>query len=352
VTIEEIQRAILKRAAAANHPEGQADTLGSLRNGIAEPDDRRLVSALHLMCEDGRVILTKYVKAPELADGHLRITYSTGMGMSTFLDRGDFYIAASPKGLAWLDQQVTTSGSGSTAAASAPPAKETASSFCRRCSQTTKHIVECAYRRDHGPLPPDFAFIEDHWEILVCNGCGEPSFRRLYADDGNYDPNINEVVEDVELYPPSGPDRRPVRYFKGTSAVLDRIFRESTQAHNDGLRTLAAGGLRATIEAICADKGVVDGPLDPGDATSKRKDNLQGRINGLAEKGHLTRPQADHLHSIRFLGNDALHELAEPQAEELKIAFDLVEETIESIYEREYKAAELRRYRDARKGNP
>lgn len=348
MTIEEIQLAILKRAAKAPGPDGQPDTFGSLRNAIGEPEDRRLVSALELMCEDGRVVMTKHLSTPELG-GPLKITYSPGMGTAMFLDRGDFHIAASPKGLAWLDKQLAPGVPAAPTHVGGMQPKGIASSFCRNCKRNTKHTVEHSHPYDHGPLPEDIAFLEDHWEILTCNGCGAPTFRRRYADENNYDPNIGEVVEDVDLFPPAGPEQRPVRFFRGASPELDRIFREATQAQNAGLRTLAAGGLRASLEALCGDKKVIDGPENATDPASRRSSKLQGKINGLAEKGHLTHAQAEHLHAIRFLGNDALHDLAEPQGDELRIAFDLVEETLESIYERDYRVAELRRHRVARK---
>ncbi len=42
------------------------------------------------------------------------------------------------------------------------------------------------------------------------------------------------------------------------------------------------------------------------------------------------------------MGNDALHELSSPSSSELKMAIEIIEHTIDNIYEFEHKAVELR----------
>ena len=74
-----------------------------------------------------------------------------------------------------------------------------------------------------------------------------------------------------------------------------------------------------------------------------RRDNLEGRISGLQEKGLLTKSSAQTLHEHRYLGNLAIHELARPSADELKLAIEIVEHVLEQLYELPEKAAELRR---------
>ena len=69
---------------------------------------------------------------------------------------------------------------------------------------------------------------------------------------------------------------------------LQRIYTELTDCFNNDSPTLCAAGLRAIVEGICAQQGVVDGPVEMpakgGGTQMVRKDNLEGRIAGLQEK--------------------------------------------------------------------
>ena len=53
------------------------------------------------------------------------------------------------------------------------------------------------------------------------------------------------------------------------------------------------------------------GVLDTKTGIVKKQKNLEGKINGMAERGLITTNQAATLHQIRFFGNDAAHELDE-----------------------------------------
>lgn len=79
-----------------------------------------------------------------------------------------------------------------------------------------------------------------------------------------------------------------------------------------------------------------------------RRDNLQGKIGGLFEKNLLTKNHADVLHEHRFLGNQAVYELDIPSKEELRLAINILEHTLENIYELKYKAEELQWQRELR----
>jgi hypothetical protein len=57
----------------------------------------------------------------------------------------------------------------------------------------------------------------------------------------------------------------------------------------------------------------------------------------------LTESSSQTLHEYRYLGNDAVHELARPSDDELRLAIDIIELTLEQLYELPEKAEELRR---------
>jgi len=100
---------------------------------------------------------------------------------------------------------------------------------------------------------------------------------------------------------------------------IDEIFSETLSAFNEGANTLTGLGLRATIEAICNEKGI----------TGK---NLQVRINKLATAGLISKNDTKRLHAIRFLGNDAAHKLVKPKSKSIAVAKTIIEHLITTIY--------------------
>jgi hypothetical protein len=71
-------------------------------------------------------------------------------------------------------------------------------------------------------------------------------------------------------------------------------------------RLLAGARPGAALRVVAA-----AGVLDTKTGIVKKQKNLKGKINGRAERGLITTNQAATLHQIRFLGNDAAHELDE-----------------------------------------
>jgi hypothetical protein len=117
-----------------------------------------------------------------------------------------------------------------------------------------------------------------------------------------------------------------------------KMYKETIEALNANIRTLAGGGLRAVVEAICLDKNIEDG-------------NLQKKIEELAKQNLLTKAQADLLHEERYLGNAALHELATPSVQDIEDGLEIVEGLINTIYILPSKAKRLKNRREA-KGKP
>jgi len=81
-------------------------------------------------------------------------------------------------------------------------------------------------------------------------------------------------------------------------------------------RTLASGAL---IEAVCREQGIAGR-------------NLEKLIDGLATQGVLSAAQANILHTHRFLGNVAAHEVISAQPRELVAALEIAENILRTIY--------------------
>lgn len=57
--------------------------------------------------------------------------------------------------------------------------------------------------------------------------------------------------------------------------------------------------------------------------------------------GHVSNGDKKRLHAIRFLGNDAVHEIKEPKASDLRIALEIVEHLLNTVYILDRKAKNL-----------
>jgi hypothetical protein len=59
---------------------------------------------------------------------------------------------------------------------------------------------------------------------------------------------------------------------------------------------------------------------------------LAERIDALSKDGHLTLAESTRLHSIRFLGNDALHEIEKPKDEHLYLLLEIVNHLLSNLF--------------------
>lgn len=229
--------------------------------------------------------------------------------------------------------------------------------FCATCKADTNH--EAVQTVDvsgsevvrYGPSENDRASIDwsDRYQVIKCMGCDTYSFRhRNWFSEAQeyYGPDDYSDGTTVRLYPQRGKDVLAAKDFHNVPKNLSSIYKEVIACFNNDSPVLCAAGLRASIEGLCAANGVADGPVEvkkpDGTVELKRKDNLEGKIGGLSEKGILTKKNAEILHEHRYIGNDAVHELSRPSDSDLKIAIEIVEHLFESLYEIPEKAEALR----------
>lgn len=227
--------------------------------------------------------------------------------------------------------------------------------YCNRCKQLTNHDVIAYESQKFTPEDtPDMQidFAEGTWEMLKCCGCGEVTFRETWVTSEDYNWNTQEFEPTVHVYPPRSKNKLAIERFYDIPPMLERIYQEIISCYNNRIYTLCAAGLRAIIEGICAANKIEDGPVEARDkdGTRKtvRKSNLQGKIEGMAETGLLTRKHAKVLHQLRFLGNEAVHELQKPSSKEVELAIEIVEHTLDNVYGLSDKEEELEWERKAR----
>ncbi|UPG71621.1 DUF4145 domain-containing protein [Roseomonas gilardii subsp. gilardii] len=189
---------------------------------------------------------------------------------------------------------------------------------CVQCKRNTKHKVVHEIEEQYRD---EYRCAISH-SIIECLGCGGRSFRYVFSDFENSYPTDEhdwEVPQDIEYYPKYDPHYISLDSTHSVPELVSEIYKESIHAVQAGALTLASLGLRATIEAICNDKAI-----------SGR--NLEVRIAKLATQGLISNKDAERLHAIRFLGNDAAHEIKKPRSNQVSVALKIINHLIQSVY--------------------
>lgn len=190
--------------------------------------------------------------------------------------------------------------------------------YCRSCNGSTNHEVcaeqsESDYDSYHG---------ETKYQIVRCLGCDNFSFRQEFHDyESLYQVDEDEWRHDVSIsiYPKSIEGHKKADEIYSIPEVVRRIYRESLSAFKNNLYILTGIGFRATVEAICNERSVAGR-------------DLSARINNLAKMGLLSQTDANLLHSIRFLGNDAAHEMAAASEKNLMAALRIIDHLLHAVY--------------------
>ena len=218
--------------------------------------------------------------------------------------------------------------------------------ICQECKRETNHLVLTSIELEGFEEEYDI-----HWssiyQIIKCQGCDTLSFRIENSDSETWSPN--EPFREI-IYPKRSKEILSNKNFYNLPFNVNKIYRETIDCYNNDILILCAAGIRALVEAICLENKIVDGNVDKKDQNGNvigydRKDTLEGKINGLFEKGILTKENSVVLHEHRLLGNEALHRMTLPNKDELNIAINIIESILESIYEIPFKSMKLRQAR-------
>lgn len=227
---------------------------------------------------------------------------------------------------------------------------------CIECNRETKHRVAASLDKDGTQYDKREGWsVEwiDNYQVIQCQGCQTVTFRHLNWFSEAWQPEFDEPGTIERLYPKRDANTLRPETLLNVPTTLRRLYAESIDCYNNESLTLCAAGLRALVEGLCADQGIVDGPVTVpakgGGMQVIRKDNLEGRISGLHEKGMLTQASAQTLHEHRYLGNEAVHQLARPSQGELRLAIEIIEHMLEQLYEIPQKALDLKQSMAKRK---
>ncbi len=209
--------------------------------------------------------------------------------------------------------------------------------FCNKCRCDTEHTCDCDRYRDYPNYVDknEIGFVERQgYRLWICSGCKTGSLEEYCIFDILSDDYKDESTWDFTYHPSRNEFQIKSKEFKQLEDKLTKIYRETLGAYNNNLTVLCALGIRSLLEGICADKKIVG-------------KNLQQKIDNMDTI--LPKNIVSNLHSIRFIGNEAAHELSAPSTEELRLAIELCEDLLNFIYELDYKARTLTASRKSRK---
>ena len=189
--------------------------------------------------------------------------------------------------------------------------------FCGECCKETNQNILCQRQINSHPEDP-YDWCKTHY-FCQCAGCDAYNYAVAFCGEDDWDPITGEVHTHWKTYPTSAGERTSIEGVYHFPIKVAGIYLEIISAINSQLLILSAIGLRTLIEAICKDQGMVG-------------NNLVQLIDGLAQNGILAKRHADILHSHRFLGNVAAHELKKAKPTEILAALEISENMLKTLY--------------------
>lgn len=192
-------------------------------------------------------------------------------------------------------------------------------SYCRSCCNDNNHSI--LFKKSISSDDENYSYTIDYLTIS-CLGCSLISFREDFHDTEQAFPNEFDIWEHpitTTIYPLYLKNHRDLESYWRLPEAIGTVYSESIKALKTKCQLLAGAGFRAVIEAICLDKNI-------------NGRNLEIKINNLAKEGIITKKECERLHSVRFLGNDSIHEMKVPEMKQLKVVLNIVEHILKNIY--------------------
>jgi hypothetical protein len=201
--------------------------------------------------------------------------------------------------------------------------------YCNWCKRETNHKLKGQHKATYGD-EEDGVIEVLTYRLWICMGCEHGLLQEGYWISG-----MPDEAEEQEYYPERSQQFLVPKHYSKLKPTLAAIYKEAIICYNGKAPILCAAGLRALLEGICQDKRI-------------KGKNLKARIEGLRARlpnNNIIR----NLHHFRFMGNDAVHELAAPKPTEVALAIGVIEDLMNFFYELDYKASQLREIRRSKK---
>lgn len=181
--------------------------------------------------------------------------------------------------------------------------------YCNLCCQITNHTILFTKEVTSSHVD-DYRWVEK-FQVIQCDGCENVLFRKQYSDEDTYyydEDGENPIYYSNDIcYPKYLKEHRVLKNQYEIPNKIRIVYLETIEAFKSACYLLAGVGLRAVIEAICIEENILGR-------------NLEIKISNLLKNKLITEREANRLHSIRFLGNDSVHEMDVPSEKKIFIA--------------------------------
>jgi hypothetical protein len=195
--------------------------------------------------------------------------------------------------------------------------------FCNQCKTITNHVLKGSHHKEDNEEQFANWWEESNFFFWICAGCDSAVLEEDYT---NAALDQEDEKHELHVFPKPSLFHLQEKHFVKLPPKLKTIYHETIQAFNEELHILTSAGLRALIEGICSDKQI------SGRNLKERIDHL----NTLLPQNIVT-----NLHSFRFIGNEAVHELEVPNTYDLRLAIEVSEDLLNFLYELNYKSSQL-----------
>jgi len=190
---------------------------------------------------------------------------------------------------------------------------------CDKCSHETVHKIMANVDSDDQTPDGDIQWC-DSYLIAQCRGCKTICLCIESSNSEDFDPGDPDSSLVTRTVFPSriaGRPRLSDPHF--LPPRLRKVYEESRMALTQNSSVLTGIGIRAIVETVCNEEGAAGG-------------SLFEKINGLISLNQITRKEAEILQRLRFMGNEAAHNVKQHTQEELNLAFDVVEHLLKTVY--------------------
>ena len=191
--------------------------------------------------------------------------------------------------------------------------------YCISCRQETKHNI--LFVKEKMSNPEEYHCCE-YYRVVECAGCENVSFRYEFHDFESYhhDEDGNDEYEiNIDTYPKALKSHKTLNSTYNLPPKIKVVYLETILSFKAESFLLTGVGFRAVIEAICIEEKI-------------KGSNLEQKINNLVKNKLITEKEAERLHTIRFLGNDSIHDMEVPTEKKLYLVLDIVEHLLRNLY--------------------
>jgi len=188
--------------------------------------------------------------------------------------------------------------------------------YCNYCKQNTNHDLKGEHILKTSSADWDF---QEHltYRLWICMGCEHGLLEEEYSNSEMLTSDGADGIEyysDLFYYPERSQNDLAAKPYTKLKPKLAALYKEAISCYNRKAPILCAAGLRALLEGICQDRRI-------------RGRNLKVKSEGLT----VLLPNKNiirNLHHFRFMGNEAVHELAAPKPTELALAISVIEDLV------------------------